>query len=444
MNTIATRLNIGFAAGWILLLSVFAVTVSLSFRSLSEFYVLSRLQHDAENLLGALVSGPSGLTLKRVNPVFEQPFSGHYFAIRSPQGELSSRSAWDWTFPRQPDLAPGAELVGRMEGPEQQKLLVRTAAYRKAGIPLQISVAENVSDVDKQLLRLQLYLLLAGLVMLVIMLVWQRGVVRRGFRPVQKAVAELTEIEQGRRRALSEQVPVEIWPFVRRLNRLFGELQQRIQRSRRAMGNLAHALKTPLSRLYQLSNEAAIARDPRLQEEVQQALGRIGALIDSELKRARLVGTTLLQGRTELKPLLEGLIDVLNKIYRDQALDFELRVMPGAVLHADPEDMAELLGNLLDNAAKWAAGRVLVSVEQTTPGWLRIRVADNGPGVDETLQDRLFQRGVRLDERQTPGHGLGLAIVKEIIDQYGARIEARRSSELGGLQVCVEFPGHMS
>jgi len=239
-------------------------------------------------------------------------------------------------------------------------------------------------------------------------------------------------------------VPAEIWPFVRRLNRLFEELQQRIQRSRRAMGNLAHALKTPLSRLYQLSDEAAIAADPRLQKEVQQTLGRIGALIDSELKRARLVGTTLLQERTELKPLLEELLDVLNKIYRDQDLDFELRVMPGAVLRADPEDMVELLGNLLDNAAKWAASRVLVSVEDTTPGWLRIRVADDGPGVDKTLQDRLFQRGIRLDELQTPGHGLGLAIVKEIINQYGARIEALRSPELGGLEVRVEFPGQMS
>lgn len=434
MKSIQTRLSRGLAVSLIIVFVLLGVGVTVSFRLLTEAYILSRLEHDAESLLTALSPQPNGLIPElragRLNPIYQRAFSGHYYRIDIDAHTLRSRSLWDQDM-TVPALAVGASTQLRLQGPEQQILLVYVASYRKDGSEIQIAVAEDLSPIRADVLRFQLRYALFGLVVLVLLLLLQRTILQRGLRPLLTTRQELSELERGERLQLSEYVPREVRPLVVQINQLLTTLQQRLQRSRNAMGNLAHALKTPLTLLGQIADDDTHFQDARVAEQSRALVEEIRSLTERELKRARLAGAVTPGGRVNLAVELNALSQVLRQIYRERNLRIDVEVPEQLYFAVDREDLHELFGNLLDNACKWAHSRVRVRAEMQGQG-VCISVEDDGPGRDAEELDRLNLRGVRVDEDATPGYGLGLSIVQGVLDHYAGRLRLGRSVDLGG------------
>jgi signal transduction histidine kinase len=217
---------------------------------------------------------------------------------------------------------------------------------------------------------------------------------------------------------------------VRELNQFIDAWRNHLQRSRQALGNLAHALKSPLNLI--LLHHPETQKDPVAEQAV-----RMRGLIDRELRRARLAGEGSPGRRFRPEQDVSDLVAGVQTLYEDRPLEVCADIDTPETVPYDQEDMLELLGNLTDNAAKWARRQVRISL--TWGECLRILVEDDGPGVDAEAVEVLSARGSRLDE-SIPGHGLGLAIVREIVRLHGGRVGFGRSERLGGFRVCVELP----
>lgn len=439
MRSIRTRLNLGLALSLIAVFIILGVGASFSFRVLAERYILSRLEHDAESLLTALTphlhGAPFGLRADRLNPIYQHAYSGHYYRIQIGDLMLRSRSLWDQDLDV-PAVRPGEVVSLRVDGPDGQWLLLRVAAFRKHGEPVTIAVAEDLSPIRVEVRRFQLRYAVFALCALAALLLLQRHILRRGLAPLLATRDELHALERGERRALSEQVPEEVRPLVRGINTLLATLQQRLQRSRNALGNLAHALKTPLTLLGQIADRDEHFRDPASAAQMRALVEKIRILTERELKRARLAGAVGGGERLDLGAELDALAAVLRQIYHERALRIEVFHPAELRFPADREDLRELFGNLLDNACKWAKSHVRVQAEAIATG-VRVIIEDDGPGRSDAELERLNQRGVRIDEDSAPGHGLGLAIVQDVLDDYGGSLVLGRSKELGGFRAEV-------
>jgi signal transduction histidine kinase len=437
LSSLERRLVIGLSA---LLLLVFAVLLwgSVSaVRSLAEAHVLTRLEHDAEALLtafGPTRRGQVRLREGRITPIYQQPLSGHYFIFAlEDETRIRSRSLWDEDLPLERQL-PGDVMVQHLNGPGGQHLLARTAGYEKAGQSFSLLVAEDLTPMRRQIDRLQWMGLVLLVCTFVVMVLFQRFILRRGFLVLDRVQQEIQQITRGNRQQIEELGPSEVRPLTTEVNRLLGQQQRRLQRSRQALGNLAHALKGPLS-LMTRDIEAMPASDNE-RARLTARLSHISALIDRELKRARIAG----QGPGQhFHPSqhVPALVEALTQLHRERGINIDVGSLPEQPLPFDYEDMLELLGNVLDNACKWATSKI--ELEVTVGNDVMFTVSDDGPGVDRDAREALLERGSRLDE-QIDGHGLGLAIVKDLVDDYGGSVDIERSDSLGGLRVRVRLP----
>ena len=261
--------------------------------------------------------------------------------------------------------------------------------------------------------------------------------VRSGLRPLKDVRDEVRALEQGELRKLSTAVPLEIAPLVAEINRLLQMLNSRLQRSRNALGDLAHELKKPLTVLRQLEQESAIISHPETQRALESQTRIMQQIVDRQLKRARLAGEGPVSTYFDIAKDVPALIDALQSIYREKNLHIETLLPKPSTSFIDREDMLELLGNLLDNACKWAQrqGRLTINTDNDTEGL----VEDDGPGVNDDALSQLSQRGKRLDE-SVEGHGLGLAIARDIVSHYNGTLEFGRSDLLGGFYVRIQLP----
>lgn len=433
MNSIERRLLLGIALS---VLAVFALLLgggTIAVRQLNEAYVYSRLQADAQALLAALrpARDGNGLSLRewRLSPVYSQPLSGQYFVVLGLTEEpVRSRSLWDETLPVEP-LRPGETRQSRITGPEQQELLLHESGFQRNEKHLTIAVAEDISPLALQIRRYQLISAAAFLVILLLLLLAQRRVVRLALRQLDALRTEVRRIGSGEQRTLSEAVPTEVQPLVREFNRLLGLLEQRLERSRNAVGNLAHALKTPLSLI---TGELERSAQPDRTLTLNQ-VNRIRQLTDRELRRARIAGGGMPGRQFDAEDDVPALLSSLEQLHRDRNLELSAYDIPEESLPLDREDMLELLGNLMDNACKWAKSRVRLAFKHES-GKLAVTVEDDGPGVSGDDLPRISDRGTRIDER-AEGHGLGLAIVSDIVKVYEGKISFDRSPDFGGLRV---------
>lgn len=268
-----------------------------------------------------------------------------------------------------------------------------------------------------------------------LVLMAQHLVIRRTFRRLDSIRVELRQLEAGQIQQLSTHVPLEIAPMIQEFNRLLQVMQERLERSRHALGNLAHALKGPLNLLMQYL-DGRDAHDVEAQQARLQA-ERIHHLMQRELKRARLAGLGHVSQRFQASQDLPDLIAVLHQLYQSKNCQIQSDVSPDLPSLGDREDMLELLGNLLDNACKWATTQVRCQLRQDQQQ-LHIRVEDDGLPLSVDDLNQLSERGVRLDET-VEGHGLGLAICKDIVKLYGGTL-AFAPASLGGLRVDVMLP----
>lgn len=382
------------------------------------------------------------------DPRFARPYSGLYWQIDGidpdRRGALRSRSLWDGVLVVPGDRpADGERHVHQAEGPDGARLQLVEQALHPAERPelrLRLIVAANAALIDEpvarfnRLLVLALGLLAGGLAVAALVQV------RVGLRPLARLRDGLAAVRDGRAGAIQGRFPAEVQPLVDEFNAVLVRNAEVVERARTHAGNLAHAVKTPLAVLAnaaeQAADDAAAATLARL---VREQVGLARTQVEHHLARARAAAAVGVPGqRTPLRPVIEGLLRLMGKVHAARALQFELSACdPQLAFRGEAQDLHEMLGNLIDNASKWAARQVRVQVD-VHGSELIVRIDDDGPGLRAEAREAVFARGVRADER-TPGSGLGLSIVRELAQLYGGGV-ALLASPLGGLRAELRLP----
>ena len=257
-------------------------------------------------------------------------------------------------------------------------------------------------------------------------------VVRRFLSPFRMMRERLSDVRQGRSARLDGEYPSEVEPLVDDLNALLQDRDERVKHAVARAGDLAHGLKTPLAVLTHDIERADAAGQSELAESMRQQVRRMRRQIETHLAQARVTAAAPQpNARANVAAAAQALVRTMERIYADRALTIGVAVAPDVTVHAVLEDFEEMLGNLLDNACKWARSRVAVAAEAVADRVV-VTVDDDGPGLDGALRQEVLQRGVRADEA-SPGSGLGLSIVRDLAEAYGGSIELQLSP-LGGLR----------
>lgn len=397
-------------------------------------------------MIGAAELDPYGevrFNRSPVDPRFNEPYSGLYWQV-SGEGRrpFRSRSLWDRELSLdlgtpcvEPCISRSADFRN-----EPLRIIERDGVIPGSPAVWRFAVAQTTLELDAQVAGVRRTLwwslgaLGAGLFALAIL---QATV---GLMPLRGVSAALASIRSGRTtRAPTDDVPPEIAPLVNELNALLDHNQQAADSARMHAGNLAHALKTPMS---VLMNEAA-AGSPDLARTVVHELSTMRRHIDHHLARARAMGRrTAATARADVWPALERLVKAIERIYAERGVVIDIAGDRSVVFRGERQDLEEMAGNLIDNAAKYGGGRVFVTVargEGADRDFLSITIEDDGGGIPVKLREGLFERGARLDTGM-PGTGLGLAIVRDVAEIYGGDVALSESEDLGGLLVRLRLP----
>jgi signal transduction histidine kinase len=260
---------------------------------------------------------------------------------------------------------------------------------------------------------------------------------RQSLRPFSTLRERLTAVRMGVDRRIEGAYPTEVQPLIDDLNALLEDREKTVKRAVATAGDLAHGLKTPLALLTQEADRAA-AGNPELAESISQQVDRMSRQVNYHLARARAAASgTAGAVRCPVASCADALVRTLSKLYAGRALDISATIAPDLCARVQREDLDEMLGNLMDNACKWANSKVVLTASRID-AMLVFTLDDDGPGLDRALRTVVLERGVRIDEA-APGSGLGLAIVRDLAELYGGSI-ALDESPLGGLRVRVSLP----
>lgn len=274
--------------------------------------------------------------------------------------------------------------------------------------------------------------LIAAVVVLVVL---QAAIMYWGLLPIAGLEHDLKAIEEGRQEYLVGQYPTEINGVTRSLNLLLSEERAQRERYRTTLADLAHSLKTPLA-ILKAEAEKPDQTVKQVAAAMDQQVTRMTDIVSYQLERAVSSSSKLFRNLTPVGPVIDKLVRTIKKVYQEKNIDFLKQVSP-ADFPGDERDLMELLGNLLDNACKYGAGRVKI-IAVVVKDSVQLTVEDNGPGIPASDRARVLERGLRLDSREA-GQGIGLAIVAEIVDRYNGQIVIR-DSDLGGARVIVSIP----
>ena len=384
-----------------------------------------------------------GLTLPLVplEPRLAQPNSGLYALVTDGSGEPLWLSPSAALLPQPlaalttgiPTLSPGQRHRSQRDGLLRHAYQVLWETDAGAAVPLRFLVAESTAprDADVAAYRRSLWLWLGATILT--LLAVQGLILAWGLRPLARLAGDIARIEAGERAHLDGPWPREVRPVTENLQLLLSGEQQRRERMRNTLADLAHSLKTPLAVL-----RNAEPRDSAYPRLLDEQLERMEQVIGWHLQRAAGGSSRLLQ-RVAVAPVLERLRATLLKVYADRQLMLETHCPAAARFRGDERDLMELLGNLLDNACKYAEGRVRVAVTGGSGGdGLDLVVEDDGAGISPELRDLLLHRGARADTRRE-GQGIGLAVVLEIVNAQRGEL-ALEDSELGGARVHIRLP----
>ena len=430
------QLAVRLAAGLAVLGLIFIAGAWLAFQRFQFHLSAQALDASSERLMAAVRLGKNGpfLDQGRVDPVFHRPLSGEYFLIRFADRNWRSRSLWDSEL-----LLDGQQLAGqqRLPGPAGQRLLVRTREYQHYGEHFRITVATDYAPLQREFQHALAWFialwLLALLLTLAILLRWSRS----ALQPLDTARRELANIQAGELQQLSTDAPEELQSLLLAINDLLGQTRDTLRRSREALGNFSHALKTPLAVLSSLIERDTLQQQPELQRQLRAQVEQLDARLARELSRSRSAAGSaafepFVPGRS-LPPLFDALARAHNRELRAHWDADGLEVLP-----LDRGDTLEIIGNALDNAWKWARSEVSVRLWGSANHWHFV-VEDDGPGIaDDAQRAAALERGRRLDESR-PGQGLGLAIIADTVATYGGTVELARAA-LGGLMVRIAIP----
>lgn len=435
MKSLQLRLAVALLMSLLCVMSVLWWQTKTSIRQLAEDNVAGHLEHDAEAIISAVVvDTPNSITLasNEIEPIYLKPYSGQYYRVASGNQSIRSPSLGTSDFVV-PLLPSGSRQRIYQVGPMQQPLIIMAYGYEKSDRLITVAVAEDLSTTLGLIADFESrYSVIAAVLFLFLVLV-QTVILRKGFEPLVRIQNQLRALERGDRSQIDTDVPREVSALVTEFNWLLNVLDHRLQRSRNALADLAHALKTPLTVLQQLPRAEALQSQPEICQTLVTQTTNMQRLMERVLKRARLAGSGPSTAKFDSQQEIPALIHVLKSMYRDKNLSISFCAPHTEILSIDREDMLELTGNLLDNACKWARSKIVLYLECDRT--VRLIVEDDGPGVFEEDIEKLMKRGARLDET-VDGEGLGLSIAKLITEQHGGHLKLRRSLELGGF--CTE------
>lgn len=424
---------IGGSALWLALaLLVGGVALSAAFRRSAEAAFTERLASLQLALIAAL-DVPPGAPARIARPVrfpdFDRIYSGWYWQVDDGATRLASRSLWDAALPD--DAAGSAAAVG----PRRERLRVATRQLRfpSRDGPVTVRVAAPEAELRRETAAFDRLLVLALGVLALSLVAGVTLQVAYGLRPFRRLGGELEAVRAGRRARLGDRYPTEIAPLIETMNTVLDEDARRVERARALAGNLAHGLKTPLA---VLGVEAARPAPDR--ERIAAQVARMSDAIDHHLARAAAVGAQrAIAARTPLAPVAAELRAMLQRVHAGRGLAIDVEVAADASFAGARQDLEEMLGNLMDNACKWAARRVTVRVA-AGHDHLRVEVEDDGPGLPDDARDAALERGARFDPAE-PGSGLGLAIVADLAQLYGGALDLERPAA-GGMRARLRLP----
>ncbi len=437
MQSIQSKLSSGLLLSLIIAFSSLWILVSINIQFLAKEYIASRLEHDAEMLLNIIDFDNNGILMidaARIDLIYNQPFSGHYYVISTDKQSISSRSLWDHKL-KVITVSTGQQSHALQQGPDQQSLLLMSGGYKKQGNKLTISIAEDLNPINKNIDQFKYWFSAMALGMLLILVILQALILRKSLKPLIKMHAELKSLQQGQLNKLSTESPSELRPLIDEVNHLLSIMEQRLRRSRDALSDLAHAIKKPLTVIKQIIDKDTIP-DATKTTLIKQT-DDIYQISDHILKRARLAGHSHTGALFSFSGDLPPLIKTLDMMYANKTILLTTNVPENVICPVDREDMLELLGNLLDNAYKWATHKITLSVHIDSD--LHLCIEDDGPGVNPKKISELSKRGVRLDEK-IQGYGFGLAITVDIINDYNGNISFKHSDNLGGFKADIMLP----
>ncbi len=435
------RLGRGLTAVLCVMFVVHWIAADWIIRTAAEKQMANRLADDGYSLLETLTDNDDDqVTFNsfHISSVYNRRLSGHYYLVKVDSQAYPSPSLLDFPLAVEP-IGPDQHRLYHLTGPNQTPLLVLSLGAVKFGHRINISIAEDLSAIDHDITSIRLAYFGLTLLILFSAIGLLRWDIRRSLQPLNAVGRELEQVASGARQKIESDVPDEIKPLVIEINHLLELVARRLQQSRTAMGNLAHALKSPMTLLLRTSDDLLFDSRPDLREQISTQAETIQHCIERELKRARIAGDQ--QAAPAFNPRREiiALKKILRAIYADKPLDIQVTA-PDQMLHFDREDLMEILGNLLDNACKWANARIDVELTLATNS-IEISVADDGPGCRAEDLAHLTQRGQRLDE-SVRGHGLGLGIVSDIINLYKGSLNFSQSKTLGGFLAKASLPLH--
>ena len=425
------------AAVWIALaLAMAGVVLSGLFHDHVARRFEAELTNHLDQLAALIEVGADGAPLLRQplsDPRFRRPLSGLYWQVGPGDGPiLRSRSLWDEALPLPPDEVPDGDIHRHsLPGPAGRHLSVleRAVTFPNGVAPLRMAVAQDEGELRAVVADFNRVLWLSLGALALVLIAAAVVQVSVGLRPLVRLRAELAAVRAGRRKRFGGDAPREVQPLLADLNALLDHSEEVVGRARLQAGNLAHALKTNLAVLANEAEGEAIAR--------QVAVMR--RHIDHHMARARAAAARGLPGvATPVADSAGPLARVMEKLQGGGRVTVTVRVPREHVFAGEREDLDEMLGNLLDNACKWATSRVEVSSRLEAGGMLAVAVEDDGPGLPADRRDAVPAPGLRLDE-STPGSGLGLAVVRDVARLYGGDLRLG-DSPLGGLRVELVLP----
>lgn len=453
-SSLATRLFLSATAWLVVILAITGIVLSSVYKDASERAFDRRLNLYLRTLIAEVATPddpPDRQFQSLGEPLFELPLSGWYWQITRTDTDKpevrASRSLWDKKLPKLEDqsieLTAAGIRIGYVEGPENQDLrIVERPVDLGSDGKFLVAVAGDASEIFDETRSFDYYLGGTFTALGIVLLLTTLFQVRYGLAPLKRISEAIADIRSGRAERLEGEFPVEIAPLARETNALIDANREIVERARTHVGNLAHALKTPLSVIV---NEASAHRADPFATKVMEQADVMRDQVSHHLERARIAARVTIVGTvTEVAPAIEALRRIMEKIHRDRGIVVEARTDADARFRGERQDLEEMAGNLVDNACKWASSRVSIEVTVVPPEkvgampMLRITVDDDGRGLSAAERAQVSRRGQRLDESK-PGSGLGLSIVSDLAALYGGNLTLS-DAPIGGLRAELKLP----
>jgi signal transduction histidine kinase len=444
-----TRRLIWLASAWILAaLLATGLVLTHTFKESALRRLSADLADMLDQVLLATEVSAGGVTSRQLSDQSTlNLFGGAYWQVTEPVGEgrlrllTKSASLWDQSLIVPPELpgmlaaAAGETISFNAAGPDGAPLRVAATQKRLSGRDLVFMSAVDRTAVDADVRQFStvawtaLALLGLGLVIAVFLQV------QIGLRPLFALRNEIADVRKGKASRIAGDYPLEIAPLAQQVNRLLDHNQDVVERQRTHVGNLAHALKTPLSVML----AEAEGRGDQLAEVVRRQSEAMRGQVEHHLRRARAAARAQGLGeRTPVAEVLDEMAVMLERVFQSKGVEIDWRAPDDLHFLGERQDLQEILGNLIENACKWCDRRVRVSAGGTGLGWMVAVIEDDGPGVPADRLETMLKRGERMDE-SAPGSGLGLAIVDDLARAYGGRL-VLGASDLGGLKATLDLP----